>query len=280
MYLIDENLIERDSNCPLLFFCWLAAVWGPFWALSKKMYLWALPVSVSLFVNGNFAISLVRFYRRFTQETDDYNILMPHIQNAARNFLWLLGIWIIYQLISTYLYGKYGNRLYYKHVKDKISQGYHLVGDVNATLSPLSIVLILAGPIIALPFVVPGSIMLLVMLNVKFIEVFLTDDQIGPGIYTSIAFFVIFSIGEFLYYKADSMAVKRFKQQHECLDLQVSEKNIQKYLVEKGKNTYLKIVDWMILGGIILCIGSALYLEFYYQSPRNRKLQEYYEKNF
>lgn len=261
-------------------FNWTTAIYGPFWALYRKMYLLALLVPTSLFINGNLVLSVIRLYRRFTQETDDYNILMPHIQRAAHTFLWALGVWIVYQLISSYLYGKYGNQLYYKQIKKKISQGYHLVRNVNSTMSLWSIVLILTGSVIALSFIVPATIMLLLLSEIKFIEVFLVDDQFAAGFYLSIVFLIIFAIGEFLYYQADAITVKKFKQNHECSDIQFSEKNIQKYLVAKGQNTYLRIVDGIILGAIILCIGSAMYLEFYYQSPPDCKLQEYYEKNF
>ena len=276
-YLDVFKQLEETNKCE---FNLSAAIWGPFWALYRKMYLLASSVFISFFINGNLVLSLIRLYRRFTQETDDYNILMPHIQRVVHTFLWALGIWIVYQLMSTFLYGKYGNQLYYNYIKKKISQGYHLVKDISSTMSLWSIILILTGAAIALPFIVPITIMLLLLSGVRFIEAFLVDNQIATGFYLSVVFCIIFAIGEFLYYQADAMTVKKFKRNHECSDTGVSEKNLQRYLVAKSKNTYLKIVDWMIFSGIILCIGSALYLEFYYQSPSNRRLQEYYDRNF
>lgn len=208
---------QCDFNCA-------AAAFGPFWMLYRKMYRWSLLVVLSLSFNH------LSFFK------------------MAENFNYFVG-WIVYQVIFTYLYGKYGNRLYYKHVKEKVSQGYHLTEGISATMSAWIVTMIaIFLPVLAFWLIYPIF---------ELIERFLKIETIRNGGYIiNIIGFVVFSVILAVYFTFDSIILAKSKRNNKKLNTDISEENIKKYLLLNKSNVYVKVFNILIS---IMMLAFAYY---------------------
>ncbi len=210
-----------------------AAAFGPFWMLYRKMYLLSLLVVLSLSINYLFFFKAIVSFNYFLKSNSQVKIIG----------------WLLYQIASTYIYGRYGNRLYYRCVKEKVSQGYHLTKGISATMSSGVIVLIaIFLPVLA--FWLSGSIF-------ELIERYLKIETIRNGEYIiNIVGFVVFSVILAVYSKFDSIMLAKSQRNNGVGEIEISEENIKKYLLLNKNSIYIKIFNIVIS---ILMLMSAYY---------------------
>lgn len=246
-YMRAFKQLEESNKCK---FNWSAAIWGPFWALYRKMYLGALPVLISVPINVIFAFDFLIVIYKLVQRMLGQDISAYKMAKELNCFFYIAGAFLIYQIISTFLYGRYGNQLYYNQVMRKILQGYHLVGNISATISPFVVVLITVSfPILS--FYVHYACMKLFKISYN------GDWKSGCLIITMIFTFILIA-----HSATDALVVKKFKKNHDVINTEISEDNIIKYLTLDGSNAYLKILDTILF--IVVCGFTWLVYEFVY----------------
>lgn len=240
-YLKEFKQFDRTSRCD---FNWSAATFGPFWALYRKMYLYTIPILISVLINTIFLFDFLVVIYKFVQQMTG-QITAYKMAKEFNCFLYIGGTFLIYQAITTFLYGKYGNKLYYKHVKKKIFQGYHLAEGFSATISPFVIALILISIPILSVYVISAFLKLL-----KFVGIHYDPNWKTVCIAVVVTLLLILTI----YSKFDTLIVKNFNKNNKITNAKISEKNIQEYLLKNNSNKYFKILN---IGLILPILTSA-----------------------
>ncbi|MBQ3564645.1 MAG: DUF2628 domain-containing protein [Alphaproteobacteria bacterium] len=185
---------------------WAAAIFGTTWLIYRKMYLYAF-----LFLLLDvFAVFIV--YSATSEKIgSDYFVDRSTFEAI---YVWGIGA------ISFLFFGYYGNRLYYKAVKKKISKGYHLLNRYHSySISIIAMTIIVSICFEALnsetPDKIPGINVLL--------------ENVGPNL------FWFFAIG--CYALADWIARTYYIKKHgENQNFDVSEENIHRYLKYSNRN--------------------------------------------
>ena len=247
-YLKVFKQLDETNQCE---FNWSAAIFGPFWALYRKIYLGALPILISVPINVIFAFDFLVVVYKFMQRISGQGISAYKMAKELNCFFYIGGAFLIYQIVSILLYGKYGNKLYYKQIKKKISQGYHQVENISATISPFVIVLILVSLPILSSYAHYVCIELLKILKISY-----DGDWKSVCLIMTMVFTLILIMNSAF----DALVVKKFKKSHEITNTKISEDNVIKYLTLDGSNSYLKILNTILFIAVcgFLCIIHML----------------------
>ena len=123
-YIKAFRLLEKEKRHT---WNWGAFIFGSFWMLYRRMYLYGILGSLTCFLYLTFANSCIKL----ALETE--------------NFSYTCGFFLLFHFILSILYGYFANSLYYRVVSNRIKKGYHLLKE----LSPTSVSMVLPGVLIS-----------------------------------------------------------------------------------------------------------------------------------